>query len=182
MASYCPLSHKIVLYTEYNTFFKTTFFPTHYSPNFTFSDPLSSVSGIPAYISNISLIAGVLKTRWTLSTTFNPLPWRPRLVFTGISVYSLDGEGRLKGQVDYWDSLNFKGGEYKGKTRAEGVGELVRMMGGGRGYVGREVPYVTLMRTSGYEVRDYPWDMEVLGVAYERRDEAYERLGRMWGE
>ena len=38
------------------------------------------------------------------------------------------------------------------------------------------------MRTTGYEVRDYPPDLEVISVDYTRRDEAYERLGREWSD
>jgi len=94
---------------QYITFFSTTYFSTHYTPTFAFRDPLSVAPGIDAYKSNIDVIAGRsalgsflftdssillhsvtrpternVRTRWTLSTTVGALPWKPRLVFTGV--------------------------------------------------------------------------------------------------
>jgi hypothetical protein len=40
----------------------------------------------------------------TLSAECPLLPWTPRVVFTGVSVYTLDSAGQVVKHVDLWDS------------------------------------------------------------------------------
>ena len=56
------------------------------------------------------------------------------------------------------------------------------MMKSGGGRTGKEIPYVTLMNRGGYEVREYPNDLEVISTGYTRRDEAFNALATMWKE
>lgn len=109
-----------------------------YEPTVTFEDPLSSLAGLDAYRGNVDLLAGRtllgkllfrdaaialhdvsaregggVRTRWTLRVAFNALPWRPVARFTGVSDYALGDDGRIAGQVDYWDSTDLRpGGAY----------------------------------------------------------------------
>ena len=91
----------------------------------TFDDPLNSLSGLKAYRNNVDMLAGRtlfggllfsdaainlhdvreledgrLQTRWTLRVCFSALPWAPTARFTGISVYDLDAENKIRGQTD----------------------------------------------------------------------------------
>ncbi|OIV97197.1 hypothetical protein TanjilG_28948 [Lupinus angustifolius] len=47
-----------------------------------------------------------ITTRWTMVMKFRLLPWKPALVFTGISVMGVNPEnGKFCSHVDFWDSI-----------------------------------------------------------------------------
>ncbi len=96
-----------------------------YDSDVTFVDPLTEFTGIEKYKANVDLLAGRtllgrilfrdafislhsvedtssggVRTRWTLGLTMHVLPWNPTAYFSGISDYTLDGNGRvIKQQV-----------------------------------------------------------------------------------
>ena len=52
----------------------------------------------------LSVGNGHVRARWTLSAECPLLPWTPRVVFTGVSAYTLDAAGKVVKHVDHWDS------------------------------------------------------------------------------
>lgn len=44
----------------------------------------------------------VIHTRWTMSWTA-PLPWQPWVTVTGRSELTLNAQGLIQQQIDYWD-------------------------------------------------------------------------------
>jgi hypothetical protein len=81
-----------------------------------------------------------LTTRWTLSLTFQALPWKPTAVFTGVSVYQVKPNDNINEQVrqplvkilqqqDYWDSINLiEGGQYRKVDAIYGLQDLLRQL------------------------------------------------------
>ena len=70
-----------------------------------------------------------LRTRWTLGFTFKLLPWRPEVLFTGVSDYTIDGDALVVGQRDCWDTLSLgSGGAYVPDEGLAGVSDLVSQM------------------------------------------------------
>ena len=92
-----------------------------YAANIHFSDPIQSLGGLEEYKKSLMLLKdspfssnvlfqthdvsvsgkGRVRSRWTLSSDVKILPWRPRVVFTGISEYELNEEGKVCKHVDY---------------------------------------------------------------------------------
>jgi hypothetical protein len=70
----------------------------------------------------LSHTRGVLRT---LSVCFKLLPWQPVPTFTGVSEYTLDAEGYVIRQQDYWDSINLAQGGYAAKGKLVGLGDFV---------------------------------------------------------
>eukprot|EP00960_Hanusia_phi_P064333 765766-Hanusia_phi.AAC.2 len=95
-----------------------------YAPNIQFSDPIQSLGGLEQYKKSLRLLKdspfssnvlfethdvsvsgkGMVRSRWTLSSDVKILPWQPRIVFTGISEYQLNEEGKVCKHVDYVSS------------------------------------------------------------------------------
>ncbi|WAS05123.1 DUF2358 domain-containing protein [Gloeomargaritales cyanobacterium VI4D9] len=90
-----------------------------YAEDITFADPMLRVQGRKKYEDMIHFLATwfqnirlelhgmeqqgqVIHTRWTMSWTA-PLPWRPRVVVTGRSELTMNDQGQIKQQIDYWD-------------------------------------------------------------------------------
>lgn len=121
---------------EYASFFKPME-KSFYDDNVKFIDPLNTFSGIQNYINNVDMLAGrttlgsilfddasislhniiqleknKIQTRWTLQVTAKIVPGKPRAKFTGVSIYTLDTEGKILQQDDYWDSINLDRGRY----------------------------------------------------------------------
>jgi len=137
-----------------------------YEPTVTFEDPLSSLAGLDAYRGNVDLLAGRtllgsllfrdaaialhdvsaredggVRTRWTLRVAFNALPWRPVARFTGVSDYALGSDGRIAGQVDYWDSTDLRpGGAYARSPKAAALADFVDQLFGGSRETPGELP------------------------------------------
>jgi hypothetical protein len=92
---------------------------TLYAEDIVFADPIMRVRGRQKYQDMIRFLATwlqhirlelheiyqrnqVIHTRWTMSWTA-PLPWRPRVVVTGRSELTLNDQGQIQQQIDYWD-------------------------------------------------------------------------------
>mmetsp|Transcript_1249 Transcript_1249/g.3749 ORF Transcript_1249/g.3749 Transcript_1249/m.3749 type:complete len:360 (+) Transcript_1249:158-1237(+) len=188
---------------EYRSFF-APLEAEYYAPEVTFDDPLSSLSGLKAYRNNVDMLAGRtplggflfsdaaialhdveprgegLRTRWTLRVSFSALPWKPVARFTGVSDYALDGEGRIAGQTDYWDSIDLKGGDYERSAKGDAVSDFVGQLFGASPTSDGELPFELLRRAEGYVVRRYP-EVSVAEVQYDVRPEGYDVLGSYAG-
>ena len=188
---------------EYRSFF-APLEDEYYSSSVTFDDPLNSLSGLKAYRNNVDMLAGRtlfggllfsdaainlhdvreledgrLQTRWTLRVCFSALPWAPTARFTGISVYDLDAENKIKGQTDYWDSIDLKQGSYSRSSKGDAVQDFVNQLLGGSKTSEGELPY-ELLRRADYSVRRYP-AVSVAEVSYDVRPEGYDMLGSYTG-
>ena len=206
------LSLKKVLRREYSSFF-APMERDFYAKDVQFLDPMISISGVDAYQSNVDLLAGRtalggflfrdasitlhniealgedrLRTRWTLRVEAKFLPWAPVARFTGVSDYTLDGDGRVKTQTDYWDSINLVDSDgketYGAVDKIEGlkdfVGQLLAQQDKQPGVASQELPYALLRRAKDYEVRRYP-AIVAAETVYETRPEGFDRLGSFCG-
>ncbi|KAM7275932.1 hypothetical protein ACFE04_017798 [Oxalis oulophora] len=141
---------------------------TAYDDRVMFRDPITKHDTITGYLFNIALLKSLftplfqlhwakqtgpyeITTRWTMIMKFVILPWKPELVFTGLSVMGINPEnGKFCSHVDYWDSI--KNNEY---FSVEGLLDVLRQL---RIYKtpDLETPkYQILRRTADYEVRKY---------------------------
>mmetsp|Transcript_23421 Transcript_23421/g.47735 ORF Transcript_23421/g.47735 Transcript_23421/m.47735 type:complete len:270 (-) Transcript_23421:21-830(-) len=100
-------------------------------------------------------------TRWTLAMTFKAFPWKPRLLFTGTTKYTISAEsGLVTRHEDTWDSI-----DDNQPVSMEAVLDLIGQMapdlaGQGVKIIKRAgvdaAPYSMLRRWSkGFEVRKY---------------------------
>jgi hypothetical protein len=194
------------LIKEYATFF-SPLNKRFYANDVAFNDPLNTFNGIDKYQNNVDMLAGrtalgsllfqdativlhnieqvsadKIQTRWTLQVTIKALPWQPRAKFTGISVYSLNSNGIVVKQDDYWDSINLKDGKYQEVSRGEGIKEFFNQIKseGGAEMAAPELPYELLRMSPKYEVRRYPKCI-VADTVYDQRPEGYDRLGSYSG-
>jgi len=152
-----------------------------YTDDVLFEDPLNRFRGASKYRANIGFLKdsfafrdsaiflhdtvaeeAAVVTRWTLAMTAAFLPWAPRVVFTGESIYGVDvapgGGGGVNRHVDTWDSITAQG-----FPSVEAVGDLVGQLspagaavarGGSGGDAPPGVPpYLTLRRAAAWEVR-----------------------------
>ncbi|KAG5182352.1 hypothetical protein JKP88DRAFT_269898 [Tribonema minus] len=194
---------KQVLAREYRSFFDP-FESEYYRPNVKFIDPLNSLEGAENYANNVNMLGGRtligkvlfkdarinlhsvdepgprrLRTRWTLSMCFKLLPWQPTPVFTGVSEYTLDDEGYIVQQNDFWDSINLKGGRYEAQGKLVGLADFAAQLKSddeAKSATQGELPFELLRRAATYEVRRYPATV-VASAAYETRPEGYAQLG-----
>jgi hypothetical protein len=193
-----------VLYREYTSFFKP-FEKSFYRDDVEFIDPMTSLRGTSSYQNNVDTLSGQtflgkllfedasivlhnikerndgkLETRWTLQVTAKILPWKPRAKFTGVSVYTLDSEGKVAKQEDYWDSINLKNGLYERVSVPEAVSDFLGQLkqDNGAEMAAPELPYELLRRGRRYEVRRYPPTLFAT-TRYSQRPEGYDRLGLM---
>ena len=190
---------------EYRSFF-APLEDEYYSSSVTFDDPLNSLSGLKAYRNNVDMLAGRtlfggllfsdaainlhdvreledgrLQTRWTLRVCFSALPWAPTARFTGTSVYDLDAENKIRGQTDYWDSIDLgSDGAYKRSSKLDGIKDFVDQLFGATPANDGELPYELLRRGATYSVRRYP-AVAVAEVRYDQRPEGYDVLGSYAG-
>ncbi|OSX71459.1 hypothetical protein BU14_0532s0018 [Porphyra umbilicalis] len=163
-----------------------------YTDDVLFEDPLNRFRGVRKYRANIGFLKDsfafrnsamflhdtvaeedAVVTRWTLAMTAAFLPWAPRVVFTGESIYGVDvspggggdgggggsgGGGGVNRHVDTWDSITAQG-----FPSLEAVADLVGQLspagaavarGGSGGDAPPGVPpYLTLRRAAAWEVR-----------------------------
>ncbi|MCS6782775.1 MAG: DUF2358 domain-containing protein [Gloeomargarita sp. SKYBB_i_bin120] len=90
-----------------------------YAEDIVFADPMMRVRGRKNFQGMIQFLASwfrdirldlhaihqdgpVIHTRWTMSWTA-PLPWQPRVTVTGRSELTLNAQGLIQQQIDYWD-------------------------------------------------------------------------------
>ncbi|KAF2532982.1 hypothetical protein F2Q70_00032068, partial [Brassica cretica] len=92
-----------------------------------------------------------ITTRWTMVMKFSLLPWKPELVFTGLSIMAVNPETKkFCSHLDLWDSIN--NNDY---FSFEGLVDVFKQL---RVYKtpDLETPkYQILKRTANYEVRKY---------------------------
>lgn len=137
------------LIEEYKTFFDPMI-ESMYDKNVEFKDPLNNFRGVDRYRGNVDLLAGrkglgpllfsdasiimhslnllpeaKLQARWTLQLTAKFLPWKPRLRFTGISIYQVNFDGKITSQEDFWDSVNLVNGRYQQMGFLDAVKDFV---------------------------------------------------------
>ena len=138
-----------------------------------------------------SLLGGVptptgyspLRTRWTLTAFFKPTG--RRILFTGVSDYTLTSSGLIKEQRDYWDSINDPSlnntmGGYTSKPAWVGLADFAKQCISDSATIGAdELPYVTVFRGPDYEVRKYAGG-KWCGVEYEGREGGYMQLGSIF--
>lgn len=185
---------------EYRNFFDPLE-SEYYAKSVRFEDPLSTLSGLDAYRSNVDMLAGrtalgrllfsdaaialhsvsqtgerSLRTRWTLRVTFSILPWKPVARFSGISDYELGEDNVILGQKDYWDSIDLAGGEYSRSSKDVGIKDFAGQVLTTKGAFDGELPFELLRRGKGYSVRRYP-ACTYASVKYESRPEGYDILG-----
>lgn len=159
------------LMREYSSFFNPMD-RRFYSSDVEFVDPMTSFRGIDKYQNNVDMLAGrkggigkllfrdasiilhnirvmgskELETRWTLQVSVR-VPGSPRAKFTGVSRYSLDDNGLIAKQVDFWDSVNLVNGNYQTKPITEGLKDFFGQLQGETGAVqsAPELPVRTLL-------------------------------------
>ncbi|KAG0514963.1 hypothetical protein BDA96_10G238400 [Sorghum bicolor] len=92
-----------------------------------------------------------LTTRWTMVMKFMLLPWKPELVFTGLSIMGVNPQNlKFNSHVDLWDSI--QNNEY---FSSEGLLDVFKQL---RIYKTPDIEtpnYLILKRTAHYEVRSY---------------------------
>ncbi|KAG0502364.1 hypothetical protein HPP92_002436 [Vanilla planifolia] len=139
-----------------------------YEDRVRFRDPITRHDTIDGYLFNIRLLRFLfspefylhrvwktgpheITTRWTMVMKFVLLPWKPKLVFTGMSIMGINCRtGKFCSHVDLWDSI--QNNEY---FSLEGLLDVVRQL---RIYItpDLETPdFLILKRTAKFEVRRY---------------------------
>ncbi|XP_078432326.1 SOUL heme-binding family protein [Wolffia australiana] len=142
--------------------------PSRYDDKVEFRDPITRHDSIQGYLFNINFLrllfqpdfklhgvkqTGPLEvtTRWTMRMNFALLPWKPELVFTGLSIMSINPETRkFSSHVDIWDSI--QNNDY---FSFEGLLDFFKQL---RYYKTPELQtprYEILKRTKDYEIRRY---------------------------
>lgn len=131
----------------------------------------------------LSVGNGHVRARWTLSAECPLLPWTPRVVFTGVSAYTLDAAGKVVKHVDHWDSC--------GEDELPVLGGLRDILFGGAG-LWRAQPdpdfhmpaSVTLYRGKEYELRrlgDYRTvEMDYVSMPRSNKAAAVRALNDYW--
>ena len=147
--------------------------PNLYSPEVTFTDPLSKYTSFSGYNFNIQMLKNVFKpiytmhsiektndyeitTRWTMKMYLPSFPfvWNPELTFTGRSIMEMDERFPHKcvKHVDTWDSI-----ENQTYLSPEAVAEVLKQVFNfAKTPENLKTPkYVTLRRYRDFEVREY---------------------------
>jgi len=174
-----------------------------YADNVEFKDPLASYRGIGTYKKSLMLLKdskissgvrfqthdvsidgkGVVRARWTLSAECPLLPWKPRVVFTGVSIYTLNSAGKVVEHVDQWDSCK--------ENELPVIGGLLDIIFGGAGLWRQQPnpdfympPSVTLYRGKDYELRrldDYRTvEMDYVTMPRSNKQAAVRALNEYW--
>ncbi|EER88600.1 uncharacterized protein LOC8082243 [Sorghum bicolor] len=139
-----------------------------YDDRVRFRDPITRHDTIDGYLFNIRLLKLLfrpdfylhavkqtgpyeLTTRWTMVMKFMLLPWKPELVFTGLSIMGVNPQNlKFNSHVDLWDSI--QNNEY---FSSEGLLDVFKQL---RIYKTPDIEtpnYLILKRTAHYEVRSY---------------------------
>ena len=94
-----------------------------YAEDLYFKDPMSQFRGVKIFrtmltvmekvflncvmdLHDIRLEGNIIRTEWTLSWN-TPLPWKPRIAVPGWSELTLNEEGLIISQIDYWCCSRF---------------------------------------------------------------------------
>ncbi|GJP54920.1 hypothetical protein CLOM_g13933 [Closterium sp. NIES-68] len=136
-----------------------------------FEDPITRYDTLAGYLFNIQMLRYLfhpvfilqdtyqsgpaeITTRWTMKMYFWLLPWRPEVVFTGLSIYGIDPRSQLfVSHRDVWDSI-----QDNGYFSQEGLRDLVKQMMTLYSPPAQlnSPPFDVLLRRATYEVREYP--------------------------
>uniref|UniRef100_A0A453SA19 SOUL heme-binding protein n=1 Tax=Aegilops tauschii subsp. strangulata TaxID=200361 RepID=A0A453SA19_AEGTS len=140
-----------------------------YDDRVRFRDPITRYDDIDGYLANIRLLKVIFRpdfylhdvkqtgpyeitTRWTMVMKFSLLPWKPELVFTGLSIMGVNPQNlKFCSHVDIWDSI--QNNEY---FSFEGLVEVFKQL---RYYKTPDIEtpsYLVLKKAANYEVRKYP--------------------------
>ena len=175
-----------------------------YSPDVAFRDPLASYTGLDTYKQALKLLKdsklssgvrfethdvsiagkGLVRARWTLSAECPLLPWTPRVVFTGVSIYTLNSAGRVIKHEDEWDSCS--------TAELPLLGGLRDILFGGAGLWCPQAdesfympPSKTLFRGKNYQLRrleDYRCvEMDYVSMPRSTKQVAVRALNEYWG-
>lgn len=141
---------------------------TMYDNRVVFRDPITKHDTIDGYLFNIRFLKLLFRpnfylhfvrqtgpfeitTRWTMAMKFILLPWKPELVFTGISIMGVNPlTQKFCSHVDLWDSI--ENNEY---FSFEGLVDFLKQL---RIYKTPDLDtpeYLVLKRTANYEIRKY---------------------------
>lgn len=141
---------------------------TVYDEQVKFRDPITKHDTISGYLFNIGLLKKLFQpefqlhsvkqtgpyeitTRWTMVMKFILLPWKPELVFTGLSIMGINpATKKFCSHLDLWDSI--QNNDY---FSLEGLWDVMRQL---RIYKTPDLEspkYQILKRTANYEVRKY---------------------------
>ncbi|KAG6501219.1 uncharacterized protein LOC121997758 [Zingiber officinale] len=141
---------------------------TMYDDRVVFRDPITKHDTIDGYLFNIRLLKLLYRpnlylhfvrqtgpyeitTRWTVAMKFILLPWKPELVFTGISIMGVNPlTQKFRSHVDLWDSI-----ENNDYFSFEGLVDFLKQL---RIYKTPDLDtpeYLVLKRTANYEIRKY---------------------------
>lgn len=182
-----------------------------YDEKVRFVDPLNEFEGVAKYKSNIQMLKDsplfkggkmilhdakvqddfTLITRWTLTMTFKPFPWQPKLLFTGTSQYYLNEKGLVIKHVDKWDSI-----DQQNPFSRQALSVLVKQMLPDitkrgvqilKGGANEDLTYTVVRLAPGLEVRKYdPFEVvetEAEGVySRETYEEAIDKLRAYRGD
>ncbi|KAL6602940.1 hypothetical protein ACP70R_043301 [Stipagrostis hirtigluma subsp. patula] len=139
-----------------------------YDDRVRFRDPITRHDTIDGYLFNIRLLKLLFRpdfylhavkqtgpyeitTRWTMVMKFMLLPWKPELVFTGVSIMGVNPQNlKFNSHVDLWDSI--QNNEY---FSFEGLLDVFKQL---RIYKNPDIEtpnYLILKKTANYEVRSY---------------------------
>uniref|UniRef100_A0A061S647 Soul heme-binding protein n=1 Tax=Tetraselmis sp. GSL018 TaxID=582737 RepID=A0A061S647_9CHLO len=140
-----------------------------YSSDFSFSDPVTRIEGFDNFMMLMNSLRLLFKldfdvhfakvtgpaeitTKWTMYLRQEQLPWKPKVVLTGKSIYHIDIDARkIRSQVDEWDSAS-----HNRFFSIEAAADLYRQATRLAVTPALESPeYRVLKRTAGYEVREY---------------------------
>nr|APU54672.1 SOUL heme-binding protein [Crocus sativus] len=142
--------------------------PTMYDDRVVFRDPITKHDTIAGYLFNIRLLKSLFQpqfhlhsvrqtgpyeitTRWTMVMKFLLLPWKPELIFTGLSIMGVNPQTqKFCSHTDLWDSI-----EKNDYFSFEGFLDVLKQL---RIYKtpDLETPkYNILKRRATYEVRKY---------------------------
>ncbi|CAI5491530.1 unnamed protein product [Closterium sp. Naga37s-1] len=136
-----------------------------------FEDPITRYDTLAGYLFNIQMLRYLfhpvfilqdtyqsgpaeITTRWTMKMYFWLLPWRPEVVFTGLSIYGIDPRSQqFISHRDVWDSIRDNG-----YFSQEGLRDLVKQMMTLYSPPAQlnSPKFGVLLRRASYEVRDYP--------------------------
>ncbi|GMH04487.1 hypothetical protein Nepgr_006326 [Nepenthes gracilis] len=141
---------------------------TAYDERVKFRDPITRHDTISWYLFNIALLKKLFRpdfllhwvkqtgpyeitTRWTMVMRFVLLPWKPELIFTGISEMGINPvTGKFCSHVDYWDSI--KNNDY---FSLEGLWDVLKQLQIYKTPDLDSPKYQILKRAADYEVRKY---------------------------
>jgi len=140
-----------------------------------FRDPITNYNSLSGYLFNIQMLKQVFDpvlelhdiraigpyavlSRWTMTMDFTParvlpIPWKPRLMFSGTSTYCFNpANGRINKHIDTWDSINNQ--EF---FSVEAFADVLRQMTDLASTPdGLEQPqYRVIRRAADYQIRSY---------------------------